>query len=419
MVTQLQHKAPAQTFAFLNKGPLVYSCLLGRGGFPLCPTKLIVCLVQRLTNLIQIFRWPDKGYSPLLPPLITTAINWPVWTRDLLHMKQASAALVTWETAAELSWEAWEATSLRRYPSSPLCLGEGRVTDLQRHMIFLLSAVVCQLPHSRNVTQHQFWWLSRHPHYSPPKSKGFFSASRQTWTNTPYPSRLAHDPQGQKTWNTCSIRLRSHCWVACNLIHDRWNCLVRIPSLNTNFPPCLNKHSTAGCLSVFPMPCLEVERGARHHTDSKQQTVHKQLPALLVTCTLWGPGLTVRLMLRHQSTFGRCRAGAQYDCTLGTTRGTSDTQAAEGNRKYKLHKLEPLLQDLQTTPESFCLLENRLISVEFLFQHHVCCEFIYNGCLDFFQNQNLLKYQYDNPNVTQLHFLITLKWRMVKRKWWN
>lgn len=98
MVTQLQHKAPAQTFAFLNKRSAGIFLLVEAGGargFPLCPTKLIVCLVQRLTNLIQIFRWPDKGYSPLLPPLITTAINWPVWTRDLLHMKQASAALVT------------------------------------------------------------------------------------------------------------------------------------------------------------------------------------------------------------------------------------------------------------------------------------------------------------------------------------
>lgn len=320
MVTQLQHKAPVQTFAFLNKRSAGIFLLVGAGGFPLCPTKLIVCLVQRLTNLIQIFRWPDKGYSPLLPPLITTAINWPVWTRDLLHMKQASAALVTQRCLGNsrgalpggprghisppvslLPLVSWRREGDRFTPPAP---------PLQ-HMIFKLSAVVCQLPHSRNVTQHQFWWLSRHPKYSPPNARGFFSASRRTWTNTPHPSLLAHDPQGQKTWNTCSIRLRSHCWAACNLIHGRWNCLVRIPSLNTNFPPCLNKPSTAGCLSVLPMPCLEVEWGARHHTDSKQQTLHKQLPALLVTCTLWDPDLTVRLMLRHQSMFGCCRAGAQ------------------------------------------------------------------------------------------------------------
>ena len=58
-------------------------------------TKLIVCLVQRKTDLIQIFRWPDRGYSPLLPHTDNGAMNWPVWTRNLLYMKQASAALVT------------------------------------------------------------------------------------------------------------------------------------------------------------------------------------------------------------------------------------------------------------------------------------------------------------------------------------
>lgn len=55
------------------------------------------------------------------------------------------------------------------------------------------------------------------------------------------------------------IRLCWHHWAACNLICNRWNCFVGIPSLNTNFPFSPNKHSIAGCSSVFPAPRLETQ----------------------------------------------------------------------------------------------------------------------------------------------------------------
>lgn len=73
--------------------------------------------------------------------------------------------------------------------------------------------------------------------------------------------------QSQNTQTSCCIEVFLHCRAPSNLIHDRWNCLVRIPSLNTNTPPPhsdpthpfhLNKPGIAGCLCVFPRPCLEV-----------------------------------------------------------------------------------------------------------------------------------------------------------------
>ena len=101
-----------------------------------------------------------------------------------------------------------------------------------------------------------------------------------------------------------------HCWAACYLICDRCNCLVRISSANTHFPLIPNKRCIAGCLTVFPMPCLETEQGPRHHTDSKQQALHKQLHALglLVNHTLWGLRFAVRLILQH---FITCLGGGE------------------------------------------------------------------------------------------------------------
>lgn len=63
-----------------------------------------------------------------------------------------------------------------------------------------------------------------------------------------------------------------HCWAACNLNLDRWNCLVRIPSPNTNFPLCTNKSCIAGCLAVFPRPFLDIEQ-----TLDITQTVNSRL----------------------------------------------------------------------------------------------------------------------------------------------
>lgn len=128
-------------------------------------------------------------------------------------------------------------------------------------------------------------------------------------------------PQGHWIWSARCSKSRLHCWAVCNLICDRWNCLVRIPSPNTNSSPCPNTRSIAGCLIVFLVPCLETV-GFRHPTDGKQQALHKQLPALspAVNDTLWGlvcPRSQTNALTLHYM-FGwpyhRCTARPHFCC---------------------------------------------------------------------------------------------------------
>lgn len=120
--------------------------------------------------------------------------------------------------------------------------------------------------------------------------------------------------QGQKTLRTHCNRLCLHCCAACNLICDRWNCLVRIPSPNTNFPLCPNKLCIAGLPVQFSHALFGDRTGHRHHTDSKQQALYKQLPSLslLANYTLWGLGFTVRLIVLTLDTMFR---GLYSRCT--------------------------------------------------------------------------------------------------------
>lgn len=140
--------------------------------------------MQRPTNLIQSFRLPDKGCSPGAPPLITTAIKWPVWTRDVPDMKQGSASLVS-QCFLGNSHGAWGKRTERPHiliripPTSSVC--EERGWQMYPHNSRRLPGFcthVISLPHSRPLT----CFSVTHPKFSPPHgNSGSYSGGVTHW----------------------------------------------------------------------------------------------------------------------------------------------------------------------------------------------------------------------------------------------
>lgn len=236
-------------------------------------------------------------------------------------MNQGSAALVSQFFLGNSSGALGKRTERPRIsisipPTPSARLWAARLTDLcpQQRMTFrLFFKYGISLPHSRLLTRCSV----THPKYSPPSVKTCFF---HTWNNTTIPQRN-HKVKNHVVF-FCWISLCWYYWTSWNLMRDRWICLVRIPSPNTNPPPPLhpNKCNIAGCLAVFPRPCLETRDGPRHHTDGKQRTLHKQLPAPLASCTLWA--------LEHVAP--RC------SCTFCTSRCTLTQLASRNSRNRKL-----------------------------------------------------------------------------------
>lgn len=182
----------------------------------------------------------------------------------------------------------WKATYLNQYPPTPhppsfVCLWGARLTDLcpQQQMTFGLFKYGISLPHSRLLRRCSV----SHPKYSPlrvQKATFFIPGIKHHYhkgtikskTMTFYffaDSAFAGITQLPGTWTMTG----GFVWSGSHL--------QTLPP-----PPHPNKHSIAGCLAVFPMPCLETRAGPRHHTDGKQRTLHKQLPAPLARCNFWG-----------------------------------------------------------------------------------------------------------------------------------
>lgn len=153
--------------------------------------------MQRPTNLIQTFRLPDKGSSPGAPPLITTAIKRPVWTRDVLHINQGSAALVSpfflGNSRGALGEMDWKATHLNQDPlPPPPCVCEERGGQIYPHDSGWLSGLCTYVrspPHSRLLTRCSV----SHPQFSSQKKK---KEKKNQWP----PPELAprHDTGGKQ-----------------------------------------------------------------------------------------------------------------------------------------------------------------------------------------------------------------------------
>lgn len=163
----------------LNKGPLVYSHWLGVGSSVSGSGSIVsnkahcVSGAGLLTNLIQIFRWPDKGYSPPVPLLITTAIPLACLdTRSAPHETSPSSSgwhVAAWKTATELHQGAWEATLLHQSPPSPSSVSGTDLEPIEQEAIFKRQAPT---PGYRNATYRWMHYKNWIPGAQPFRSSG-------------------------------------------------------------------------------------------------------------------------------------------------------------------------------------------------------------------------------------------------------
>lgn len=106
-----------------------------------------------LTNLIQIFRWPDKGYSPPVLPLITTAIPLACLdTRSAPHETSPSSscdtALLGKRPQSFTEGPGRPHFAISHPPLSSSSLSGTDLEPIHQETIFKRQALVTEMPHT-------------------------------------------------------------------------------------------------------------------------------------------------------------------------------------------------------------------------------------------------------------------------------